>query len=476
MHPVSTIDADLDTQQMEVVSESATVDPEPQPAEAPAASPAAARADLESEPVELLPPPSGESFTAAIPPTPPSGESLDHDDRAAPFIVAAEDMTASSETPTTELPTSSGPSITEMTATADTPTTEMSATGMSATGMSATADTATTAMPLPARVPITEEMPAIFDGQDDLVEYRTPREPFRLRLIFLFSLFAAAAMVMSIVADLVAIRTSRPTSGIVTGTSTLDDLGDNLGFAGFVGVAVMVIGALLTCFGLRWGAGLAGGAGLALIGWAGLVIGLAELPIAIAESVTRTSSESFTLSVTRDLGWWLVAGVGVIALLVFLASLRSIGRGGRAALNPLVAAITAVAMVILAAGPLIAVGNATFADNFRSVDPERDLPTVFLAGRLGQVALIAFAGVVGMLIVRSFGVGLAVGGVSVASWLWLSSFIELGANPVGIAYANPGAPDTVPHAVTTTGMAATLALLVIAAAFATFRLTRTPKR
>ena len=39
----------------------------------------------------------------------------------------------------------------------------------------------------------------------------------------------------------------------------------------------MVIGALLACFGLRWGAGLAGGAGLALVGWAGLAI-VMQLP------------------------------------------------------------------------------------------------------------------------------------------------------------------------------------------------------
>ena len=64
----------------------------------------------------------------------------------------------------------------------------------------------------------------------------------------------------------------------------------------------MVLGGLLACFGLRWGAGLVGGAGLAPVGWAGLTIGLAELPIALAESVTRSSSESFTLSVTRDVG------------------------------------------------------------------------------------------------------------------------------------------------------------------------------
>jgi hypothetical protein len=318
----------------------------------------------------------------------------------------------------------------------------------------------------------TAEMPALFDGQNDLMEYPPAREPFRIRMIFLLALFGAAAMLMTIVADVIDIRTTRPAAGITTGARTLEDLGSDLGLAGFIGAAVMVIGGLLACFGLRWGAGLAGGAGLALAGWAGLTIGLAELPIAIAESITRTSSIEFTLRVTRDIGWWLVVGVGVIGAVVFAASLRSIGSGGRAALNPLVAAVTAVAMVVLAFGPLVPVNDAAFADNFRSVDPTRDLPAAFFAGRLGQVGLIALAGVAGMLIVRSYGIGLAVGGVSVPLWMWIASIGQIGPNPVGIAERNPGADDTVPHAVTTVGMVASLALLVLAAGLATYRLNR----
>jgi hypothetical protein len=98
--------------------------------------------------------------------------------------------------------------------------------------------------------------------------------------------------------------------------------------------------------------------------------------------------------------------------------------------------------------------------------------TKFFAGRLGQVGLIALAGVVGMLIVRSYGLGLAAGGISVPLWLWIASLAEIGPNPVGIAYRNPGADDTTPHAVTTTGMVATIVLLVVAAALATYRLNR----
>ena len=61
-----------------------------------------------------------------------------------------------------------------------------------------------------------------------------------------------------------------------------------------------------------------------------------------------------------------------------------------------------------------------------------------------------------MLIVRSYGLGLAAGGVSVPLWLWIASLAEIGSKPVGIADRNPGADNTVPHAVTTVGMVATL--------------------
>ena len=54
----------------------------------------------------------------------------------------------------------------------------------------------------------------------------------------------------------------------------------------------------------------------------------------------------------------------------------------------------------------------------------------------------------------------------------LASLAELGDRPIGIADRNPGATTTVPHAVTTVGMVSTLALLAIAAALATYRLTR----
>jgi hypothetical protein len=313
----------------------------------------------------------------------------------------------------------------------------------------------------------TDEFPAVFDGSADIHEYPQVRDPFKLKLVFVLAFFGAIAVLMAAVADIVDIRTSAPVDGIATGIRTLDTLGTNLAVAGFFGATVMALGGLLACFGFRWGAGLAGGAGLALTGWAAMVIGLAELRIASAESITRQTTDiAFTLKVTRDLGFWLVVAVGVAGVLVFIASLRSFGTDGRPALNPWIAALGAVAGVILVAGPLLPEGNATFANNFKSATTVLDLPTAYFGGRLVQLALIGFTIVFGLLIVRAYGLGLAAGGVSVAFWMWLSSLADMGTFPLGIAAGNFGAPDATPHAVTTVGMALTLLMLLIAAVLA----------
>ena len=315
-------------------------------------------------------------------------------------------------------------------------------------------------------------MPALFDGHADLADYPATREPFKVGAMLVLAVFSAAALLLTLLADVTDIRTTRPVAGIATGPQTLDALGSNLGLAGFFGTAVMVLGGLLACFGLRWGAGLAGGAGLALAGWAALAIGLAEQPIAAARAITRASSMQFTLRMTRDVGWWLILGIGVVGIVVFAVSLRSSTARQLKALNPLVGAASAVAVVLLAAGPLVGVNNASFADNFHTTDATGNLSAALLAGRLGQVGLIALAGVVGMLLVRSYGLGLAAGGVSVSVLLWIGSLAEIGARPVGIAYRNPGADSTVPHAITSVAMVIALVMLVIAGLLAAYRFRR----
>ena len=329
----------------------------------------------------------------------------------------------------------------------------------------------TPATPVTATVPVTTLQPvAVVDLDADEFQHTAGRHPFRVGLLLVLSALGALAAVMVPAADIVDIRTTRPIDGIGVGIITLDDIGTNLAVAGYVGAGAMVFGAILGSFGFRWGAGIAGGAGLALIGWAGITLGLGEVPIAQAEAITRSSTQEFTLRITRDVGYWLVVGVAALGLLVFLASLRSSGRGGRRGLDPWIAALGALASLGIAVGPLIPVNDASFSDNFRS--SVVDLPTLYFTGRLTQLALIALAGVVGFLLVRAYGLGLAAGGISVAVWMWFSSERQIGDKPIGIGIGNFGSRDTDPHAVTTVALVATVVILLAAATMATVRYSR----
>jgi len=59
------------------------------------------------------------------------------------------------------------------------------------------------------------------------------------------------------------------------------------------------------------------------------------------------------------------------------------------------------------------------------------------------------------------------GGLGVATWMWVTSLAEVGDLPVSVAVGNLGTSETTPHAVTTVGVTASLALLLIAGTLAT---------
>lgn len=326
----------------------------------------------------------------------------------------------------------------------------------------------------PLGAPVVAAGPAVADFADDVTtDIATPpvlRDPPQVRMVLVLSFFAAIATFLAAIADIIDLRTTRPVDGIVSGFRGIDDLGTNLAVGAFIGVVVMVLGAVIASLGLRWGAGIAAGAGLGLAGWACLVIALAEVPIANATAITRAATtEPFTLTVTRDIGWWLVVVVGGLGVAVFVASLRQAGAGGRIGLNPWIAAVGAVVGLAVAAGPLIPVRGAEFADNLRSASGNLPLPDAYFAGRLGQLALIALTAVIGFLLVRRWGLGLVAGGLAVPAWLWVTSLGEFDERPAGIAYANVGADSTVPHGVTTVGIALTVGVLAVAVTAAAVR-------
>ncbi|HWM19277.1 MAG TPA: zinc ribbon domain-containing protein [Ilumatobacteraceae bacterium] len=320
-----------------------------------------------------------------------------------------------------------------------------------------TAEQVTSAYARPApTAATTAEMPLL--DPEGLRRFR-----FRLGVVTGTSIVAAIVALVGVFANVVTITTDAVTPTFQTGDWLVGDLGSNLRVAGLIGVGALLVGAVAAGLGVRWGAGLAGGAGLAIAGWAALVIGLVEQPLQAATiAVDAPTTESFTITITRDLGYWLLLASIVIGGAVFVVSLAYAGNDNRSGLNPWIAALGAVSALFAAGGPLVPEGAATFRNNWSSAGGTFDQPTAYLAGRLAQVALLALAGVIGFLQVRRWGLGVAIGGMLPVVWLAVTALLELGDSPVGPAFANPGDTNGDLHAVTVVGMTALVGLAIVA--------------
>lgn len=248
------------------------------------------------------------------------------------------------------------------------------------------------------------------------------------------------------------------------GSWIADDLADNLSIGGFLAVLAAVVGGIAAIFRWRWGSGLAAGAGLAGAGLAVLTIGIAQMPIDAAEEFAAIPNEQvFTLTITRDIGYWLLVVGAALGIVLFFAALNDATGDRRSGLNPWIAALGALATVVAAGGPLIPENLADFSDNWLVGDGPGDPSAMLLVGRLIQLGLFLVAGLVGFLSVRRWGLGCALGGSLPVLWLAVSTLFEVTDDPVGPGYGNPGAEDIHLHGVTIIGMSAVLAMWVLAA-------------
>jgi hypothetical protein len=301
---------------------------------------------------------------------------------------------------------------------------------------------------------VTDEREYVYDDHDewhdDWAEAERPPRTFRFRVLFPAAVLAAAACVVGVLSDLISIR---PDAGVTapfdTGTWMVNDFGTNNTVAALLAATVLVVGAALWCFGFRWGAGLAGGAGLSLAGWAALMVGLAEWPIFDAERAAAAAPAA----ITRELGYWAVVAAGGLGVVAFCACLGGSGRDRQGGLDPWIAALGAACFLVAAGGPLIPLGTADFSGNYSSDTLGVDLPQMFFVGRLLQVGLLAFSGIVGFLLVRRFGLGMAIGGAVSAGYMLATAATNQTATPIGPAFANPGAVTLDPHGVTVVGFA-----------------------
>jgi hypothetical protein len=301
------------------------------------------------------------------------------------------------------------------------------------------------------------------------------RRQFRFTAVLGLSVLGAIVTLLGLFATIVTVtsnarlvRTPETPAAFRTGEWIATDLADNIPIAGLIAACLMVGGGVASAFGWRGGSGLAGGAGLATAGIAALTIGLAQYPIDAAyEMAAIPSEQQFTLTITRDLGYWLLVGAGAIGIVVFFASVNDALGDRRAGLNPWIAALGALAGLVMAGGPLIPEQLASFSDNWYVSDAPGSPPAMLLTARIVQLALLALAGLIGFLAVRRWGLGIAIGGGLPAIWLTVSTMLELGDDPVGPGYRNPGSTVMEVHGVTIIGASAlaAFALLAVVAAY-----------
>jgi hypothetical protein len=319
-----------------------------------------------------------------------------------------------------------------------------------------------------ATTPATAELPVFPRAIEE-------RRRFRFTAVLGLSVLGAIVTLLGLFATIVTVtstarlvRTPETPAAFRTGDWITTDLADNIPIAGLIAACLMVGGGVASAFGWRGGSGLSGGAGLATAGLAALTIGLAQYPIDAAyEMASIPSEQQFTLTITRDLGYWLLVGAGALGIIVFFASVNDALGDRRAGLNPWIAALGALAGLVMAGGPLIPEQLASFSDNWYVSDAPGSPPAMLLTARIVQLALLALTALIGFLAVRRWGLGIAIGGGLPAVWLTISTMLELGDDPVGPGYRNPGSTVMDVHGVTIIGASAlaAFALLAVVAAY-----------
>jgi hypothetical protein len=157
----------------------------------------------------------------------------------------------------------------------------------------------------------------------------------------------------------------------------------------------------------------------------------------------------------------MLVAAGALGVVLFFASINDALGDRRANLNPWIAALGALAVVVTVAGPLIPENQALMSDNWYLVDGPGEPSALLLVGRLVQLGLLVMGGLIGFLSVRRWGLGVAVGATFPAVWLTVSTLLEITDSPVGPGFRNPGAQDMHVHGVTIIGMSAVLAMLVL---------------
>ncbi len=271
-------------------------------------------------------------------------------------------------------------------------------------------------------------------------------QPFRVTPLVVVAFLAGVVGIAAAVLDFVS---SKDVASGVGQTLVMNDLGTSHLVGAVIGAVLMILGAVLGAQGRRVGTGLAGGAGLALAGMLANACGIGTVAWDSALKVGEATGTEVTA--TFEIGFFLAVGAAVLGGLAFLLSLKDMGADGRPPVPPAIGGLGVLGAVAVAVGTLLPVGDfASFSDNFEM----SAVPPAFTLARLLVLVLIVAGGVLGFLVNRRWGLGLALGSISVGAWMWATAVGKAGDIPFGIAGGSPGTSplEPAPHLVTTIGV------------------------
>ena len=175
------------------------------------------------------------------------------------------------------------------------------------------------------------------------------------------------------------------------------------------------------------------------------LIGIAEWRIAAAEAGAAPTAP--------DVGYWALVVAGGLGVLV-LARLARPRRPRRpAGLDPWIAALGAVSFLIAAGGPLIPRGHGRLVGQLPATRSASTCRRCSSSGAACSSGCSPLCGVVGFLLVRRYGLGLAVGGAIAAGWLLATAATDQTPARSGPATPTRGSLDLEPARVTIVGFA-----------------------
>ena len=275
-----------------------------------------------------------------------------------------------------------------------------------------------------------------------------PLQPFRITPLVAIASLAAVLAVASAFVTVAGMETI-DVSGVTTEeVFKLNDFSSNLTIGAILVGILLIVGASMGATGRRVGTGLAGGAGLALAGMMGMMLGQVTQLFDSKEFLLLSSGNTFTLTVTRDIGFWLAVVSALLGAAAFVLSFEAVGYDGHPPIHAAIGGVGLLGTAMAVIGPMIPLNDVPFGDQFNN----DFVPPAALLLRQLVLILIAVGGIVGFTRNRRWGLGMVLGAISVATWQLLTAMTESGDIPLSYAGGNPGALNFAPHTVTVLGV------------------------